>query len=79
MNGHWKRIFIGGISRKLIVLCVRKFNMCVSGLQIGGARPKAFAVKSEGFHVATLIGISAGAYPESTLNPSPRLFADIRY
>ena len=54
--------------------------MChVSEVRSGGARLDAFAGKSEGFHVATLIEISAGAYPESTLNPSPRLFEDIRY
>ena len=45
-------------SQKQIVLCVRKCNMChVSEVRSGGARLDAFAGKSEGFHVATLIGI----------------------
>ena len=71
-------------SQKQIVLCVRKCNMCHgSEVRSGGARLDAFAGKSEGFHVATLIEISAGTYPEPTLNPSPRLsprlFTDIRY
>ena len=50
-------------------------------VRIGGAMPNAFRGKLEEFHVATLIEITAGAYPESTLNPSlhlsPCLFKDI--